>query len=275
MRTSRIFTALLAGLMSFAALAAAQYDYTRVIQWNTMVFVPFTGSKYGPVYYTQYAQFPTSVSSFGDLRRIVVYLRPTAHIQGQYNTFISANGITDTRVVPIPAHGSCQPTQEIRDLLASMAPQYRPTILAGGYPNICALSLYFWPHQEQQVKDIITARPVMIMQASIPMCDAASPSMNVSAINQRLISAGVLQVTDSGDVTGDYWDVVFEATRLALTAPSLFVSADPKVGWEAYMKLFQVDSATETATMPAASQGPYFLCSPAPLNIQYGQPAAP
>src|SRR4051794_32452366 len=107
MRTSRLFTALLAGLLSFGALAAEQYDYTRVIQQSTMVFVPFTGSNNGPVYYTEYAQSPTTVGSSGSLRRMTVYLRPTAHLptSAAYNSFISANSIIDTRVVPIPAHG--------------------------------------------------------------------------------------------------------------------------------------------------------------------------
>ncbi|MCY1083135.1 hypothetical protein [Archangium lansingense] len=277
MHASRILTALLAGLVSFSALAAEQYDYSRIIQGSNMVFVPFVGSNYGPVYYTQYAQQTTPMGISGDLRRMTVNLRPTAHLptSAVYNSFISANSISDTRVVPVPANGSCQPTQELKDLVSSMPAQFKPTILTGGYPNICAVNIYFWPHQEQAVRDLIAARPVIIMQASIPMCDPNGPALNVSAINQELIAQGVLQTNGAGDVYGNYWNLVFEATRLALLNPSLFVSADPKVGWEVYMKLFQVDSSTGIATMPAASQGPAYMCTPAPLNISYGVPVVP
>jgi hypothetical protein len=279
MRTYRIHTALLLGLFSFGALAAAPtattepppLDYSRIIQQSNMVFVPYVGAQHGPIYYTQYAHSMTPASNFGDLRKITVHLRPTAHIHNQYYSFLSSNGITDAKVIPIPSLGTCKPTQEIIDMLSYMPDPYKPTIMGGNYPNICALSLYFLPSDETRVKDVINSRPVITMRATIPLCAATSPSLDVPAINQQLLAMGALTTTASGDLTGNSWDMLFESSQLALLNPSLFVTNDPKDGWTAYIKLFQVNLTNQTATMPAATaQKPYPMCTPAPLLLQFG-----
>ncbi|EPX59897.1 hypothetical protein D187_002641 [Cystobacter fuscus DSM 2262] len=264
------------GLLSFVAPAAhAQtesppLDYSRTIEQSGMVFVPYVGMNRGPVYYTSYEQVangpPTNVSG---MRKVIVNLWPTAHRPvTQYNNFISQNAITDAKVLP-PAT-ACQPTEEIANLLSYMPAGYTPKILGGNYPMACSLSLFFMSEDEAKVLAIISARPVITLRASIPLCDKASQQLSLTPINQRLVTDGVLQSTSTG-LKGNSWDVLFESSRLAQLSPSLFVSSDPQKGWEAYMKAFTLDLNAQTATMSTttASQ-PAYICTPDPLTLQFG-----
>ncbi|WP_239014634.1 hypothetical protein [Archangium violaceum] len=274
MRLPYVLSAAVLGLLAFVAPAAhAQteppLDYARTLEQSGMVFVPYVGMNRGPVYYTSYEQVPNGPpTNVSGMRKLIVNLIPTAHRQNLYNGFISQNGITDAKVLP-PA-SACQPTEEIANLLSYMPAGYTPRILAGNYPIACSLSLFFLSDSEAEVLSIINSRPVITLRASIPLCDPASQKLNISPINQRLVTDGVLQSTSSG-LTGNSWDVLFESSRLAQLSPSLFLTADPQVGWEAYIKAFTLDLNAQTATMSSttASQ-PVYICTPDPLVLKFG-----
>ncbi|AKQ68325.1 hypothetical protein A176_005237 [Myxococcus hansupus] len=259
-----------------AATPGLTLDYARTLEESGMVFVPYEGQNRGPVYYTQYTQVPTGTSTVGTLRRIIVNLRPSAHLQGLYIPFVNQHGIIDVSASPLPAHGECQASQGIKDLLSFMPANYKPTILTAGYPVVCALSLYFTADYETTVRDFISTRPVMTLDATVPLCEPTSPRMSVNAINEALRTAGVLQVSQAGVWTGNYWDLLFESVMLTQTQPQLFATQDPREGWQLYMQLFQLDGAAETATMSAANaQQSLFVCIPKPLHIRFGQVAVP
>ena len=244
-------------------------DYARTIEQSGMVFVPYVGMNRGPIYYTSYEQVPAGqpVNVYG-MRKLIVNLFPTAHRQNLYNDFVAQMGITDAKLLP-PAN-SCQPTEEITNLLSKMPSGYRPKILGGNYPIACSLSLFFLKEDEPKVLSVINARPVIVLRATIPLCDVGSPRLNPSSINQRLVTDGVLQTTGTG-VTGNSWDVLFKSSRLAQLSPSFFVTSDPQQGWEAYMKSFTLDLNAQTATMNTSTANqPIYFCTPAPLVLQFG-----
>ncbi|GHG70941.1 hypothetical protein [Comamonas sp. JC664] len=259
-----------------AATPGLTLDYARTLEQSSMVFVPYEGQNRGPVYYTQYTQVPTGTSSVGTLRRIIVNLRPSAHIQELYIPFVNQHGIIDVSASPLPAHGECQPTQGIKDLLSFMPANYQPTILTAGYPVACSLSLYFPVEYEAAVRDYIGTRPVIVLDATVPLCEPTSPRLSVNAINEALRTAGVLQVSQTGVWTGNYWDLLYESVRLTQTRPQLFVTQDPREGWQVYMQLFQLDAVAETATMSSAdAQQSIYMCIPKPLHIRFGQEVMP
>jgi hypothetical protein len=277
----KLYSFMLAAVLSTLALtapsaqaqtdSAPQLDYARTLQQSDMVFVPYIGMNRGPIYYTKYEQVPTAPSSVGGLRRIIVNLWPAAHRQNLYNDFVSRNGITDARLIPVPEFGSCQPTEEIKTMLAGMPDGYKPRILPGNYPIICSLSLYFLPEDEASIRAVIAARPVIVLRATIPLCDPSSPKVDVPHINQRLLADGVLQTDSYNNATGNSWDVLFESARLAQLNPSLFATPDPQEGWEAYMKAFTLELDAETAEMTATTASrPLYICTPAPLFLQFG-----
>ncbi|HYO74400.1 MAG TPA: hypothetical protein VEU33_50830 [Archangium sp.] len=274
----RIHTHLPLALLGLLALVAPrahaqQLDYARTLHGPNMVFVPTMGTNRGPIFYTQYEQVaPTTSTTLGDLRRIIVNLWPTAHRPvTQYNTFLTSNGITDAKQLAVPAHGACAPTQAIKDRLAHMPEGFKPSILGGTYPIICKLSLYFLPEEEADVRAMINAGPVMTLRGSVPLCDEASPVVKVPEITQRLTSDGVLTTNTAGEVTGNSWSVLYESARLAELSPSLFGTPDPQVGWEVYVKSYVLDLTAQTAVMPAAAASqPQYLCSPEPLVLQFG-----
>jgi hypothetical protein len=247
-------------------------DYSRTIRESEMVFVPYMGMNRGPVFYTQYSQVVTdSVVVVGGMKRLFVNLYPTAHTQDLYNGFISRHGITDARLLPLPAAGSCQPSAGITELLAGMPSSYRPKVVGGNYPFICGLSVHFMPTDEAMVRSYIAANSVITLRATVPLCAPSSPLLNVPTINQRLVTDGVLTATSSGGVTGNSWNVLFESAKLAQLSPSLFVTSDPQVGWETYMKSFTLDLAAQTATMSSAAAGNNAaICTPAPLALNFG-----
>lgn len=270
------FAAVLSLVSLMAPAAHAQtdpppLDYARAIRQSEMVFVPYMGLTRGPIFYTQYEQVPTAATNASGMRRIIVNLTPTAHRQNLYNPFISQHGITDARLIPLPAAGSCQATPEIVTLLSGMPDGFKPRILGGNYPMICSLSLYFYAEDEQTVKDIIADRPVLTLRASVPLCAPTSPLVNLPAINQRLVTDGVLQANAGGDLTGNSWDVLFESAKLAQLSPSLFATSDPQVGWEAYIKSFTLDLTAQTAVLPYAKTGQsVYICTPTPLSLTFG-----
>ncbi|WP_254626655.1 hypothetical protein [Myxococcus sp. CA039A] len=237
-----------------------------------MVFVPYMGMDRGPVFYTQYVQIPTdSVATVAGMRRLFVNLHPTAHTQDLYNGFITRHGITDARLLPLPSAGSCQPSAGIADLLKGMPTNYRPAVVGGNYPLVCGLSVHFFPADEAMVRAHIAANPVITLRASVPLCATNSPLLNVPAINQRLVTDGVLQTTPNLGVGGNSWNVLFESAKLAQLSPSLFVTSDPQVGWETYIKSFTLNLTAQTATMsPAAASNSAAICTPTPLVINFG-----
>ncbi|AFE04300.1 hypothetical protein COCOR_01805 [Corallococcus coralloides DSM 2259] len=263
-------------LPASAAAPGFTLDYARTLEQSGMVFVPYEEQNRGPLYYTQYTQVPTGTASVGDFRRIIVNLRPTAQVQGLYLPFVNQYGILDANISPIPAYGDCQPTQAVKDFLSFMPVGYRPALVASSHPVVCAVSLYFPSVYEQTVKDFIAAQPVLTLDATVPLCEPTSLRMDVNAINLALQTAGVLQVSGAGVWTGNQWDVIFESVRLTQTSPQLFATQDPQEGWRAYVQLFQLDPAAETATMSAANaQQRIFMCIPRPLHIRFGQVAEP
>jgi|GEM_PF-3077875 len=289
MPAHRIFVTLAVALFSMGAEATPSasptmagttppLDYSRTLEQSSMVFVPYEGmTNRGPLYFRQYTQVSLGPVSVGDgLRHISVNLSPTAVAQNEYVPFLNQHGIIDMDTPVVPAFGSCQPTQAIKDYLSFMPEGYRPTTSAGGYPVACVLSLYYLDVVEQQVLARIAAGPVMNLNATIPLCAPNSPQLDVNAINQALRARGVLQVSSAGVWTGNHWRVLYESAILSRTSPELFVTANPEQGWTAYIKLFQVDMATETTTMSAANaQRRLLMCVPRPIVIQYGQVAVP
>ncbi|AGC44030.1 hypothetical protein MYSTI_02714 [Myxococcus stipitatus DSM 14675] len=263
-------------LCLLAAPAVAQteppLDHARTLRESEMVFIPYMGMNRGPVFYTQYVQVATdSTATVGGMRRLFVNLHPTAHTQDLYNGFITRHGITDARLLPLPSSGSCQPTQGILDLLSGMPASYKPKIVGGNYPLVCGLSIHFMPTDEALVRAHIAANPVITLRATVPLCTPTSALLSVPAINQALVTAGALQTTPGGGVSGNSWDVLFESSKLAQNNPSLFVTQDPQVGWEAYIRSFVLDLAAQTATMaPATATNPATICTPSPLVIHFG-----
>ncbi|MBZ4397170.1 hypothetical protein VZQ01_04825 [Myxococcus faecalis] len=247
-------------------------DYARTLRESEMVFIPYMGMNRGPIFYTQYAQVATdSVATVGGMRRLFVNLHPTAHTLNLYNGFISRHGITDARLLPtFPATG-CQPTQAIIDLLPGIPASYKPKAVGGNYPLVCGISVHFLPADEAMVRAHIAANPVITLRVNVPLCAPSSPLLNVPGINQVLVTNGALQSQPTGGVTGNSWDVLFESAKLAQTNPSLFVTADPQVGWETYVKAFTLDLAAQTATMtPAVAGSSSAICTPAPLALEHG-----
>jgi len=262
----------LAALPAQAQTDTPPLDYARTLRESEMVFVPYMGMNRGPVFYTQYTQVPTdSAASVAGMRRFFVNLYPTAHQNDLYNGFISRNGITDARLIPLPSAGSCQPSAGIADLLRTMPTNYRPTVVGGNYPFICGLSIYVFPAEEAAVRAYIAANSVITLRATVPLCATTSPLLNVPAINQRLVTDGVLQTSSNLGVEGNSWNVLFESAKLAQLSPSLFVTSDPQVGWETYIKSFTLNLTAQTATMsPAAASNSAAICTPTPLVINFG-----
>lgn len=277
MRLSSLLSAVVLGLFSTQApVARAQteptppLDYARTIQQSGMVFIPYVGMNRGPIYYTAYEQVangpPTNVSG---MRRVIVNLWPQAHREqaAQYNGFLTQHGITDAKL--LPPSSACQPTPEILRVLSYMPASYSPKILAGNYPIACSLSLYFMSESEAEVLDILSKRPVLTLNTTIPLCTPDSQTLNLGPINQRLVTDGVLRSTSAG-VSGNSWDVLFKSSQLAQLSPSLFVSPNPQKGWEAYMKAFALDLNAQTATMATATANrPVYICTPAPLVLKF------
>ncbi|MCY1044671.1 hypothetical protein OV208_25360 [Corallococcus sp. bb12-1] len=275
MRIQHALTLAVLSLLVMAPAANAQtsppLDYVRRIQQNEMVFVPYIGMTRGPIYYTKYEQVSTGVSGASGFRRVILNLTPTAHRLNQYNSFISQNGITDIKTNPVPAVGSCQPSEEIKALTAYMPEGFKPKVLAGNYPTLCSLSVYFLPEEEVATMAFINTHAVIVLRATVPLCDPASARLNLGPINQRLVQAGVLSTNAASELVGNSWDVLFESAKLAQTAPYLFVTSDPQVGWEIYMKSFTLDLTAQTATMTALTAGQQaYICTPAPLSLTFG-----
>jgi hypothetical protein len=278
MRVDSISVTLVVALLSMALPAHAEppLDYARSIRQSSMVFIPYVGMQRGPIYYTEYEQVPTETARVFDLRRIIVNLFPVAHRQGLYNSFISQHGIVDARVLPLPGAGECRPTEEIQRMLAGMPEGYRPHILPGNYPILCSLSLYFLPEDEPHIRRVIDSRPVITLHASLPLCAPDSPRVDVPAVAQALQAEGVLQPVPSGDLEGNYWELLYSSVVLAQGQPQLFSTPVPRVGWQELMERFVLERDTQVARLPASTaRYPLYMCSPAPLEISFGQPPSP
>lgn len=278
MKINFISFALVAALLSMAPPTRAEppLDYARTIRQSSMVFIPYVGMQRGPVYYTEYEQVPTETARVFDLRRIIVNLFPAAHRQGLYNSFISQHGITDAKVLPLPGAGECRPTEEIQRMLAGMPEGYRPHVLPGNYPILCSLSLYFLSEDESLIRRVIDSRPVITLHASLPLCAPDSPRIDVPAVAQALQAEGVLQMGRSGDLEGNYWELLYSSVLLAQREPHLFSTSAPRQGWQELMERLVLESDTQVARLPASvARYPIYICSPAPLELNFGPTSSP
>lgn len=273
MRTFGWFAVLVTGLASVSPAVAQTtptLDYARATAQGTMVHVPYQGMSKGPIYFTRYQEELTGVGAAGDLRRLFVNLVPTAYRDGTYTAFVKQAGIVDAKVLPVPAHGRCEPTQAVRDLLGSMPQGFRPSILGGNWPFACTLSVWFLPEQEQQVKDTIAANHGIVLTGSVPLCAATSPRVDSPAIALELIARGVAGYTGAGDVAGDEVDVLYATSALVDEQPALFGTAAARDGWAALMAVAVRDADAKTVTIPAQYvRNPVYVCDPAPLQLSY------
>lgn len=264
--------AALATTVASTALAqpTPQLDYARATAQGTMVHVPYQGMTRGPIYFTRYQEELTGVGVSGDLRRLFVNLVPTAYRDGTYLAFVGQPGIVDAKVLPVPAYGRCEPTQQVKDLLAFMPQGYRPSILAGNWPFACTLSLWFLPENEQAVRDTLAASHGIVLTGSIPLCASTSPRVDSPAIAMELSVRGAASYTGGGAVVGDETDVLYATTVLAEEQPALFGTADPKDGWTALMGVVTRDAQAQTLAIPAYYvRNPLYVCAPAPLQLAY------
>jgi hypothetical protein len=262
-----------ASFVATAALAQTNsppLDYARTIQEGSIVFVPYIGMHRGPVFYAEYEQVPTTTSNTPSLKRLFVNLMPTAHVDNLYNAFIQSNGITDAKVLAVPAVQACQPMANILQLLAGVPAPYKPRILGGNYPILCTLSVYFLPEQEQAVRALIAAEPVIALHASVPLCAPNSPRLDNTRIIAELQARGVVSVESDGTVTGNAWKLFYGSAALARDRPALFVTSDPQEGWTVFVKQFTVDPVADTASLDGRlARVPPYICVPDPLDLNF------
>jgi hypothetical protein len=277
----RVFNSLTSTILSLSALSLAAgsiasgqtppppLDYARTLEGPQLIFVPYVGSNRGPVYYTEYQQVPTSTAAVGELRRMFVNLFPTAHLRNLYDAFVRQHDISDARIDPVPETGTCQPSDEILELLKGMPTGFRPRVLGGNYPIVCSLSLWFLPEDESRVRAVIAERPVIVLRAEVPLCSPQSPRVDVPAIVAQLRAAGLLADDGSGTLSGGYDELVAALTDLAASTPTLFGGDPPQQGLDVLLALFTVENGTARIDAITARR-PTYVCRPSPLAIQFG-----
>lgn len=246
-------------LCLFSSMALAQQpqqdlDYVNAIKNSSMVFIPRIGHKNrGPVFFTKYHEKLSNSSNTGELRRMFVFLEPDAFGDGSYKTFTNTKGIIDDKTLPIPQYGKCEISSSVQNIagLITSPDQYKPQILPGNWPTICMLSVYFYPEDEEQVTNALgSIRSSIILKAKVPICKPDSDRIDATPIINALMSNDVVKEGDSGDLTGNLWDVLYESVNLSVQNPNLF-GGNSKEGWEAFFQHIQINTASRTVTIPS------------------------
>jgi hypothetical protein len=259
---------------------AAQLDYERTVRAATMVQIPYVELSKGPVFYTRYKQIISSSSKNAmDFKRLFVNLTPVVWQTEEYNDFIRTSGFADANVLPVEAASACSPSEKLRALLAYLPEAYSPKVLKGNYPILCTLSVYFLPEDESAVRALIDDKQALDVHASVPLCAANSPWLDINAIVDVLLASACdaenpIVRTDDGGITGRQGDVLCALNAAAKDDAELFEKpgSDSKTSRKLVMSLFKPDPSNHrifTMSPEIVQLHKYYSCSPEPLDISF------
>jgi len=197
---------LLFALMPIAATAVTldDLDFSRVLQdaEQQIVFAPLRGttSNSGVFWYRDLQQRVLSPVKVTNLqRKITLRAYPASHDNGQYQAFVAAHKLLDSRVNLLPANAVlCEGNSALKNKLAQLNLTYSLKPTTGSYPGLCWLEIRYNATSataaETELLSFLQQQPAMKISYKITTAPTPAIYMDVPALVSRLQQAQLLEL---------------------------------------------------------------------------------